>query len=139
MPSHYDPAAHGWTAFPDEGFIDHVGPIWTKHDAGRSRFGFVADRHHANLIGVVQGGMLMTFGDRALGLRAWEAAGGAPSVTVQFDMQFLSSGQIGEFIELEPELVRQTSSLLFLRGVLTAGDRPVATASGVWKILKPRQ
>ena len=54
-------------------------------------------------------------------------------------MLFLSSGQIGEFIELEPELVRQTSSLLFLRGVLTAGERPAATASGVWKILKPRQ
>ena len=54
MPTTYDPAAHGWMAFPDEGFIDHVGPIWTKHDAGGSRFGFVADRHHANLIGSVR-------------------------------------------------------------------------------------
>jgi hypothetical protein len=34
MPSHYDPAAHGWTAFPDEGFIDCVGPKRTMRDAG---------------------------------------------------------------------------------------------------------
>jgi len=128
-----DPAQQGWSTHADEGFIEHVGPIWERRDAGELRYGFVADPKHANLLGVVQGGMLMTFGDRALGLRAWEAAGGAPCVTVQFDMLFLSSGRIGEFIELEPELVRQTSSLLFLRGVLTAGSRSVAAASGIWK------
>lgn len=33
MPTTYDPAAHGWTAFPDEGFIDHVGPKRAMLDA----------------------------------------------------------------------------------------------------------
>lgn len=102
-------------------------------------FGFVADMPHANLIGVIQGGMLMTFGNRALGLLAWEAAGGVPCVTVHFALTFLSSGRIGEFIEVEPDLIHQVSSLRFLRGVLTTGDRLVVTASGVWKILKPQQ
>ncbi|MCC7041495.1 MAG: PaaI family thioesterase [Burkholderiales bacterium] len=133
-----DLAADGWTASTDEGFIDRVGPIWSKRDARQYRFGFLAAKHHANLIGVVQGGMLMTFGDRALGLRAWDATGGRPCVTVQFDMMFLSAARIGEFIEVEPELVRQTRALLFLRGVLTAGERPVASASGIWKVLDPR-
>jgi len=128
-----DPAQQGWSTHADEGFIEHVGPIWERRDAGELRYGFVADPKHANLLGVVQGGMLMTFADRALGLRAWEAAGGTPCVTVQFEMQFLSSGRIGEFIELHPEVVRSTTSLVFLRGVLTAGSRSVAAASGIWK------
>lgn len=46
-------------------------PIWERRDADGMHYGFVADPRHANLLGVVQGGMLMTFADRALGLCAW--------------------------------------------------------------------
>ncbi len=53
--------------------------------------------------------------------------------TIQFEMQFLSSARIGEFIELRPEVVRRTASLVFLRGVLTADVRSVAAASGIRK------
>jgi acyl-coenzyme A thioesterase PaaI-like protein len=128
-----DPAREGWSIHTDEGFIEHVGPIWERHEPDETRYGFVADPRHVNLLGVVQGGMLMTFADRALGLCAWQAAEGTPCVTIQFEMQFLSSGRIGEFIELRPEVVRRTASLVFLRGVLTAGSRSVAAASGIWK------
>ncbi len=128
-----DPAREGWAIHVDEGFIDHVGPIWERRDAGTTDYGFVAEPKHANLLGVVQGGMLMTFADRALGLEAWKAADGVPCVTVQFDMQFLSSARIGEFVALRPEVVRRTASLVFLRGVLTTSERAIAAASGVWK------
>ncbi len=135
-PPPVDPACEGWAIHVDEGFIDHVGPIWERRESGTTDYGFVAEPKHANLLGVVQGGMLMTFADRALGLEAWNAAGGVPCVTVQFDMQFLSSARIGEFVTLlRPEVVRRTASLVFLRGVLTANGRAVAAASGVWKRL----
>ncbi len=128
-----DPGREGWSIHTDEGFIEHVGPIWERRESGERRYGFVAEPKHANLLGVVQGGMLMTFADRAMGLRAWEAAEGTPCVTVQFEMQFLSAGRIGEFIELRPEVVRRTASLVFLRGILFAKSRSVAAASGIWK------
>lgn len=134
-----EPAREGWSIHRDEGFIDHVGPIWELRDSTSMRYGFVAERKHANLLGVVQGGMLMTFADRALGLQAWEAVGGAPCVTVQFDMQFLSSTRIGEFVELRPEVVRRTASLVFLRGMLLADSRTVASASGIWKLLSKKR
>ena len=134
-PDAFDPALAGWAIFPDAGFIDWVGPLWTRRDGDAAAFGFRAEPKHANLIGVVQGGMLMTFGDRALGVAAWEAAQNRACVTIQFDMQFISSTGIGEFVEVRPELVRRTRSLVFLRGMLTAASRVVATANGVWKIL----
>lgn len=28
----FDPAAHGWETYADEGFIGHVGPFWMKKD-----------------------------------------------------------------------------------------------------------
>jgi uncharacterized protein (TIGR00369 family) len=129
--------AAGWERLADEGFIDHVGPLFVRPGAdGFRSFGFVAETRHANLIGLVHGGMLMTLADRALGVAAWDAAGGRPSVTIQFDMQFVAASRMGDFVEVRPELVRLTSSLVFMRGAALVGDRVVAAANGVWKILE---
>ena len=130
-----DPAAEGWRPVKDDGFIGLVGPIYTrKRDAGAD-YAFRAEAKHANLRNVVQGGMLMTFADRALGRTAWAAAGDKPVATIQFDMQFVTAGRLGELIEVGPEVVRKTASLVFMRGDVTAGSRVVATAAGIWKIL----
>lgn len=130
----FDPAAHGWTHEPEDGFLGLVGPIWMRRDATGTRFGFVADRQHANLLGVVQGGMMMTFADRGLGMLAWEAADGRPSVTLSFDMQFMGPGRIGTFIELSGEAVRRTASFVFMRGLVTSGSDALAVCQGSWKV-----
>lgn len=134
-----DPERPGWERFGDEGFIDLVGPIFVRRgSSGTEAFAFEAQPKHANLIGVVHGGMLMTLADRALGVASWEAAGGKPCVTIQFDMQFLSPAKMGEFVEITPQVVRKTSSLVFMRGAAKVGDRDVAAATGLWKILAER-
>jgi acyl-coenzyme A thioesterase PaaI-like protein len=79
--------------------------------------------------------MLMTFADRALGRNSWRAAGEKPVATVEFNMQFVTAGKIGEVFEIRPEIVRKTSSLVFIRGDIVCGRRTVATATGIWKIL----
>ena len=79
--------------------------------------------------------MLMTFADRALGRNSWRAAGEKPVATVEFNMQFVTAGKIGEVFEIRPEIVRKTSSLVFIRGDVVCGTRTVATATGIWKIL----
>ena len=134
----FDPERDGWAALPDKGFVAMVGPIWTKKEGGRRRFGFLAEQRHVNLIGVVQGGMMMTFADRALGMLAWEAVGGSVA-TISYEHQFVGPGRIGSFIELEGEVVRATSSLIFLRGLVTSPHGVVATCQGTWKILSKRR
>ena len=130
----FDPAAHGWRELPrDDGFITLVGPFWRRLDDPR-RFGFRAEPRHDNINGVVQGGMLMTFADRSLGYLSFEAAGGR-TATAAFDMNFVSGGRIGSFIEIACEVVRTTRSLVFLRGTLTGGGDVVAICQGTWKIL----
>ncbi|KMO12894.1 PaaI family thioesterase [Methylobacterium platani] len=132
----FDPA--GWRSFDDPGFLTLVGPVLLREEGEAVSFAFRAEAKHANLIGVVQGGMMMTFADRALGFAAMRAAGGANCVTVQFEMQFVAAGRIGETITMTPEVVRRTSSLVFLRGDARSQGHIVATATGVWKILRRR-
>lgn len=131
------PPGTGWIPLADEGFLSHVGPVFAREDVEDHRCAFLAGARHANLLGVVQGGMMMTAGDRALGMAAWRTAG-RPCATIQFAMQFVSAGRIGEWIYVEPEIVRATSSVVFLRGILRAEERVVATADGVWRILGDR-
>src|SRR3954447_15932477 len=75
MPDMTDPVAAGWEAVDDPGFIGLVGPIFRRGRDGCDEYGFVAAPKHANVRNVVQGGMLMTFADRAFGRTAWQAAG----------------------------------------------------------------
>lgn len=134
----FDPAAHGWAPIPDKGFVAMVGPIWTKTIDGARRFGFLAEQRHGNLVGVVQGGMVMTFADRGLGMMAWEAAGTAV-VTVSYEHQFVGPGRIGSFIELTGEVVRATPGLIFMRGLVTSPSGLVASCQGTWKVLSKRR
>ena len=125
----------GWVEQPTKAFGTHVGPFYRRDSATGGRMGFLADDRHGNKRGVVHGGMLATAFDVALGNASWAASEGRPAATVQLAVQYVGALQLGEFATVRPEVVRATRSLVFIRGVMTAGDRVVATADGVWKIL----
>src|SRR5687767_1967162 len=131
----YDPAAAGWEPYRDEGFIGLVGPFWTRRSGEAHLFAFMAEAKHHNRRGVVQGGMLMTFADRAMGMTCWYANERQPQATVQLDMHFVDAVQVGEFVEARCKIVRRTRSLIFMSAELVVGARIVATANGVWKTL----
>lgn len=137
-PVQFDPASEGWARREDSGFVALVGPLWTRRDGEGDSYGFLAEERHLNRGGVVHGGMLMTFADQSLGMAAWAANGDRPQVTVQLETQFISSVRDGEFVEARCRVLRQTNSLLFMRGDLTVGDRLVAACSGVWKMMVRR-
>jgi len=134
----FDPAAAGWEPYKDEGFIGLVGPFWQRADGGSFRYAFLAEPKHHNRRGVVQGGMLMTFADRSMGMTCWYANGQQPQATVQLDVHFVDAVQIGEFVEARCRVVRRTRSIVFMAADLVVGERVVATAQGVWKTVKPK-
>jgi len=134
----FDPAAEGWEPYGDEGFIGLVGPFWTRRSGDSHCYAFVAEPKHHNRRGVVQGGMLMTFADRAMGMTCWYANERQPQATVQLDMHFIDAVRIGDFVEAKCKVVRRTRALVFMSGELVVGSRVVATANGVWKTLGKR-
>lgn len=125
----------GWVKITSKAFGTHVGPFWRPVEGDTSRCGFLADDRHGNKRGVVHGGMLATAFDVALGNASWEAAERRPCATVQLAVQFIGAVQLGEFAEISVEVMKTTRSIVFLRGTMTVGDRIVASADGVWKIL----
>ena len=126
----------GWTMVETTGFISLIGPIWQRLVDNEHEYALVAQDKHHNRRGLVQGGLLMTFADRSCGMTARYVSGRPTLATVQLDTHFVDSGKIGEILLSKPRVVRATRSLIFMTTELTAENRCIAMASGVFKILK---
>jgi acyl-coenzyme A thioesterase PaaI-like protein len=127
--------ALGWSSVDATGFIALVGPLWHRVVDDAHEYALIAEDKHHNRRGVVQGGVLMTFADRSSGMTARFVSGKTSLATVQFDTQFVDAARIGEVLISKPRVVRATRSLIFMTTELTAGERCVAMASGVFKIM----
>ena len=77
----------------------------------------------------------MTFADMALGCGASDALEGQPLVTAQLQYQFAGGVRMGKLITCEPELVRRTSQLVFMRGLIKADGVVVGSTEGIFKAL----
>jgi acyl-coenzyme A thioesterase PaaI-like protein len=131
--------AAGWQRLPTTAFSAIVGPTWQKGEPGARTVALLAHEGIVNDYGrVVHGGALMTFADIALGVGAADAITGHSYVTVQLQYQFAGGVQVGSLITCAPELVRKTSSLAFVRGLIQSNGETVGSADGIFKALKPR-
>lgn len=130
----HDLSNAGWILDPDDGFIGHVGGLWRRCVDDRTEFAFIAREIHANRNGVVHGGMLMTFTDRALGHTARVSSGAARGATISLNHQFLAPVKIGDLVVIAPEVTKMTSRMVFLSGTSTVAGAPVASAQGVWRV-----
>lgn len=128
----------GWATEPGDGYRNHIGPLWSRQDGAHKRFGLLTDERHANRFGVVHGGLLLSLADESLGITSLIANGGRRQVTIQLSSQFISSAQVGNFVETHAEVLRRTRTMLFLRGLLKVGERTILSAEGIWKMLDDR-
>jgi acyl-coenzyme A thioesterase PaaI-like protein len=126
----------GWTMVETTGFINLVGPLWQRMMDGEPEYAVVAQDKHHNRRGLVQGGLLMTFADRACGMTARFVSGKPTMATVQLDVHFVDAGKIGEILMARPRVIRTTRSLVFVSTEVRANNRTIIMANGVFKILK---
>ena len=122
----------------DEPFEGHVGPFYLRPNGdGTYRSAFIAEKKHANGMGAVHGGLLMAFADYSL-FSIGREQGAFDCVTIGFNSEFVSGGEIGDVIESTGEVVRATGSLLFVRGTMFTGDRTIMSFSGILKRVRSR-
>jgi len=132
-------AAAGWSRLSTTAFSAAIGPSWVRGEPGERTVALPAHGGIVNDYGaVVHGGALMTFADVALGMGAADALNSGSLVTVQLQYQFVGGVKLGQLITCQPELVRRTSSLVFVRGLIRADDEIAGSAEGIFKALTPK-
>jgi uncharacterized protein (TIGR00369 family) len=114
-----------------------IGPLYVKQDPGRAWLGFRVEPRHTNPMGICHGGMMASFCDMMLPVCAQHLdAALAQHVlpTVTLNMEYLAPTPLGAWVEGEGKVLRTTGTLAFLQGMVTANGKPVARASGVFRI-----
>jgi acyl-coenzyme A thioesterase PaaI-like protein len=114
-----------------------LGPFCFRADGGHVRCAFQPRRDHLNGGGAVHGGALMSFADFSLFAIAHNALRGFRAVTLTCNSEFLSAGDNRTVIEATGEVLRETRSLVFVRGVVTQASRPLLAFSGTLKKIRP--
>jgi uncharacterized protein (TIGR00369 family) len=124
-----DPAQPGWHRwqFRDPTrFNAFIEPVWVRVEERIARVRMLPQRQHSNMREAVHGGALLGFMDVALfaGSRGLGVLGAGGAVTLDLSAQFIGAGRIGEPLEAEVELLRETGRLLFLRGLVVQQGQP---------------
>ena len=119
------------------GFMKHNGGLLFKTiSENEYEFKATVKENHLNAAGITHGGFIAAFVDAGSGTAAHKAADGRPSVTISLELKFISVVKLGQELVGKTKIQKKTKSMVFLTCELTVGEKIVATASGVWKILK---
>ncbi len=126
-----------WSWSGSDAFESLIGPFYSRMDNGEVQCAFRAEARHMNGLGSMHGGCMLSFADFALFAISGRARGLRRGVTVSLNSEFLGPANVGDWVQAAGEVTRAGSSLMFVRGLVTAEARPMLSFSGVIKMLKP--
>ena len=118
------------------GFMRHNGGLeFRKISDTEYEYTTTIQEIHMNAGGVTHGGFVMSMLDSGMGTAAHQVIEGG-AVTINLNINFIGGSKPGDVILGYAKIKKQTRSLIFMYGELKCSDRLLATAEGIWKILK---
>ena len=119
------------------GFMKHNGGIMFRNISETEyEFKTTINENHLNAAGITHGGFICSLIDAGAGTAAHRSAGQAPCVTISLDLKFIATTKVGDEIIGFVKILKKTKSMVFLICHLKSKDKIIASASGIWKILK---
>ncbi len=119
------------------GFMKHNGGLLFKSiSENEYEFKTIINENHLNAAGITHGGYISALIDAGAGTSAHRSTNNSPCVTISLDIKFIGATKLGDEIIGKVKILKKTKSLVFVFCELKCQNIIVASASGVWKILK---
>ena len=112
------------------------GLLFRKISKNEYEFKTKIEKKHLNMAKITHGGYIASIIDAGAGTGAHRSANRKPCVTISLDIKFISSTILGDEIIGFTKIQKVTNSMVFLICHLECKGKLIATASGIWKILK---
>ena len=121
------------------GFMKHNGGLlFKKISENEYQFKTTIKKNHLNAAGIAHGGFISAVVDAGAGTAAHKVSGNSPCVTISLELKFISMVKLGQELIGTTKIQKKTKSMVFLTCEMFADNKIVATASGVWKILREK-
>ena len=129
----------GWQFWTGDPYESRSGPFYHRRAEDGARVSaFRAEPRHMNGGGFMHGGCLMTFADFALFVIATDELAGDHGVTLNLAGDFLGAVAVGAWVEARGEVTRGGGKTIFVRGLVTADDKPALSFTGIIRRLARR-
>ena len=109
-------------------------PIWARHTDDAVQLALRVAPGHCNGRGFLHGGVIASLSDNAMGLTVVQAAAGAGAVTVSLSVDYVQTASQGQWLQVEPRVIRSEGKLGFVDALITADGRTIARASGTFRL-----
>lgn len=130
---------HGFTPSARTGpFIDLIGPLYTRTDERGIVLGLAVDERHTNTRGHVHGAIISALCDLVLGRNAaTQTDPPTPLVTTSLSIDLIGTARVGDWLEASATVQHTGRRLAFAQAIVTARERTIAQASGVFTVVDP--
>jgi len=130
----------GWSHYPGgDPYEDLAGPFYFQVDDKGPVSAFKIERKHLNGGNFLHGGCFMTFADFALFVIARDALIEQHAVTATFNGEFVGAAYEGQTVECRGDVVKNTRSLVFVRGLMLVDGEAIMSFSATLKKRGPRK
>ena len=119
------------------GFMKHNGGLLFRNKSTTEyEFKSTIKKKHLNAAKITHGGYIAALIDAGAGTSAHRASDNSPCVTISLDLKFIGASKVGDKIIGKTKILKKTNSLIFLKCELFCDKKIIASASGIWKMLK---
>lgn len=117
-------------------FMEYNGPFYMKKTENGFVFGMSVQAKHCNSRNNVNGGIIATFADIALGYSIMLAADPPLEiVTVNLTTDFIDGAKLGEWLESDVIFSKIGKKLAFADAHIHVNDRLIAKSKGIFSII----
>ena len=110
-------------------------PLYMKRSGNDFSLALRIDRQHCNARGLLHGGVISAVADNAMGLSCVLQMDHASALTVNLAVDFLHTGKIGQWLEVQACPAKLGRTLSFADARIFADDDLIARASATFRII----
>lgn len=111
-------------------------PLFSRQTDNALQIGVWLREAHCNSRGFVHGGVIAALADNAMGLSCGKSLPSAEGlVTISLNVDYAGTAHTGQWLQIEPRVLRTGRSMAFADAVISADGQIVARASATFRVL----
>jgi uncharacterized protein (TIGR00369 family) len=115
-------------------------PIYAKRTERAVIIGLYLALPHTNSRGLAHGGLISSLADNAMGASCGHVLGGGTRLlTASLTVDFIGSAKIGQWLQVEPHVIKTGRTLCFAQCLVTADGIPCSRASATFSVVQKRE
>ena len=128
---------HGFERhFRQSPLTDPWEPLYSKRTDKAVIVGLRLAKPHTNAHGLIHGGLIATLADNAMGYSCGYQMGATYMVTISLTVDFIGSARVGQWLAVEPEVIKTGSTICFAQSLVKADDVVIARADATFRVVR---